>query len=205
VDDKQIAKRCAILENRMKGIGFVKQGYDPKQQKPPYALYRPDPWYPDPEYSAAFWIGPYVMANGTLFGESTLQLYLTYKSPYTAGIARRILGVLDDGILQAHRMPPGSSHWHPDLKCFCIARFPIDRPELFGLKGIAVNDHEYKTIAQLRECPEVPRKYSGGFERQIQLRADISETGITPSAEGNPSDESQASYQAATRLRYMAR
>ena len=87
------------------------------------------------------------------------------------GLRHRMLGVIQDRILHAHRDDESkvSLHWHPKLDCYTIARWPIVNAARYGFDAIEINGRAPISVGEIMEWPEVPAKLRGGYERQLQL------------------------------------
>jgi len=84
---------------------------------------------------------------------------------FAAG-AHRCLGYLDDKKLLTSRWV--ERNWHPRLHGWTVNLHILQNAERFGFEAIEVNGKLY-SVENLLTCPEVSRKDSGGYEKNLLL------------------------------------
>lgn len=99
------------------------------------------------------------------FKPSRRALFL-YRSGFRIAGAHRCLGFLEDGKLSTSRVY--ERNWHPRLNGWTVNLHILQNAERFGFGRIEINGKIY-AVEYLLTCPEVARKDSGGYEKNLLL------------------------------------
>jgi hypothetical protein len=99
------------------------------------------------------------------FQFSPRALFLRGSGFHVAG-PHRCLGFLEDKKLLTSR--EYERNWHPRLHGWTVNLHILQNAERFGFEAIEVNGKLY-SVEYLLTCPAVPRKESGGYEKNLLL------------------------------------
>lgn len=89
-----------------------------------------------------------------------------HRSGFHVAGAHRCLGFLDDKTLLTSR--EYERNWHPRLHGWTVNLHILQNAARFGFEAMDVNGKLY-SVEYLLTCPPVPRKDSGGYERNLLL------------------------------------
>jgi hypothetical protein len=112
-------------------------------------------WHLDDQGHAAYYLCQW-------YEKSCLFIFLRCKP--SDGRQVRNLGAIEGGVLD-------STAWkrHKKFKCRCIARYPLEHADRFGITHVRIPGGAVMTVAELLARPELPREASATFERQVML------------------------------------